>query len=139
MALNLDGTFVVTRAALPHLKRGGWGRIVNVSSSTVWLGVPGLVPYVTSKMGLIGFTRTLAPELGEHGITVNAITPGLIETETALSGGVGAFFDFVVENQVVKRRQQPEDLITTVLYLCADASGFVTGQTINVEGGMSKH
>ena len=139
MNLNLDGTFLATRAALPHLRRRGWGRIVNLSSSAVWLGVPGLVPYITSKMGLVGFTRALAAEVAEHGITVNAITPGLMETRTAVEGGVGAFFDFVVDNQAVKRRMGPGDLISTLLYLCDPRSDFITGQTINVDGGFAKH
>jgi 3-oxoacyl-[acyl-carrier protein] reductase len=139
MSVNLDGTFVVTHAALPHLRRQEMSRIVNISSSSIWLGVPGLVTYITSKMGLIGFTRALAAETAEDGVTVNAITPGLLETPTAVSGGVGEFFDFVVENQAVKRRMGPGDLVSTVLYLCDPASAFITGQTINVDGGFAKH
>lgn len=139
MRINLDGTFLTVQAALPHLKAAGWGRIVVVSSSTVWIGVPTLVPYVTTKAGLIGFVRSLAPEVGEFGITVNAITPGLTETETVLESWVGQQFDWVVGQQVVKRRQQPDDLSSTLLYLCDPTSGFITGQAINVDGGLAKH
>jgi NAD(P)-dependent dehydrogenase (short-subunit alcohol dehydrogenase family) len=139
MSINLEGAFIVTKAALPRMIPGGWGRIVYISSSTVWLGVPTLVPYVASKMGLIGLTRSLAAEFSEHGITVNAITPGLTETQTALESGVGQFFDMVVANQLVKRRQQPADLVSTVLWLCDPATEFVTGQTVNVDGGFAKH
>jgi NAD(P)-dependent dehydrogenase (short-subunit alcohol dehydrogenase family) len=139
MQLNLDGTFVTVQAALPHLRRAGWGRVVVISSSTVWSGVPTLVPYVTTKAGLIGFTRALATELADTGITVNAITPGLIDTETVRASWVGQQFDWVVESQAVKRRQTPEDLASTLLYLCDPGSEFVTGQTINVDGGMAKH
>lgn len=139
LTLNLDGTFLTVQAALPHLRSAGWGRVVVVSSSTVWMGVPTLVAYVTTKMGLIGFTRSLAVEIGEHGITVNAITPGLTETERVLESWVGEQFDWVVQSQVVKRREQPEDLVSTLLYLCDERSAFITGQTINVDGGLAKH
>ena len=139
MTLNLEGTFVVTKAVLPHLGAAGWGRIVLISSSTVWLGVPTMVPYVTSKMGLIGFTRALAAEVGAQGITVNAVTPGLVETETTLASPIAGRYDWVVENQIVQRRQQPEDLVSTLLYLCDERSGFITGQAINVDGGFAKH
>jgi 3-oxoacyl-[acyl-carrier protein] reductase len=77
--------------------------------------------------------------VAEHGITVNAITPGLTETPTALDSWVGQQFDWVVEGQAIKRRQQPEDLVSTLLYLCDERSGMITGQTINVDGGQAKH
>jgi 3-oxoacyl-[acyl-carrier protein] reductase len=137
--LNLDGTFLSARAAVAPMRAAGWGRIVVISSSTVWIGAPTLVPYVTTKMGLIGFTRALAVELGELGITVNAITPGLTETQRALESWVGQHFDVVVQTQAVKRREQPDDLVSTLLYLCDEGSAMVTGQTINVDGGAAKH
>jgi 3-oxoacyl-[acyl-carrier protein] reductase len=137
--LNVEGTFLVTRALLPHLRATGWGRIVTVSSGVVWLGPPGMVAYTASKAALIGFTRALASELGDTGITVNAITPGLVRTRTALTTAVNEQFEHVVGNQAVPRAEEAADLVSTLLYLCDEGSGFVTGQAINVDGGYAKH
>jgi 3-oxoacyl-[acyl-carrier protein] reductase len=139
MSLNLDGLFYVTRAALPWLKQSPAGRIVNIASAVVWLGPPGMVAYTASKAGVIGFTRALSTELGPSGITVNAITPSMIPTPTAVRTGVTRDLDRVVAGQSVPRAQRPEDLITTLLYLCDPGSSFVTGAAINVDGGHAKH
>ncbi|HEV7933824.1 MAG TPA: SDR family oxidoreductase [Actinomadura sp.] len=140
MRLNLDGPFIVTRAALPHLKAAGWGRVVNISSAVVFLGPPDLVAYTTSKAGLVGFTRALATAVGDHGITVNAIAPGLTRTETAIrSTGADGGFERVRGLQVVPRTEVPADLVSTLLYVCDEGSGFLTGQTINVDGGSARH
>ncbi|HEY1915239.1 MAG TPA: SDR family oxidoreductase [Streptosporangiaceae bacterium] len=139
MNLNLDGLFYVTQAALPWLKQSPAGRIVNIASAVVWLGPPGMVAYTASKAGMIGFTRALASELGPAGITVNAITPSMIATETAVTTGVTRDHDRVIAGQSVPRPQQPEDLVSTLLYLCDPASSFVTGAAINVDGGHAKH
>ena len=139
MSLNLDGLFYVTHAALPWLTRSPAGRIVNIASAVVWLGPPGMVAYTASKGGVIGFTRALASELGPLGVTVNAITPSMIPTRTAVSTGVTKDLDRVVAGQAVPHPQQPEDLVSTLLYLCDPASSFVTGSAINVDGGHAKH
>lgn len=140
MRLNLDGPFLVTRAALPHLRAAGWGRVVNIVSAVVFLGPPELVAYTTSKAGLVGFTRALATELGPDNITVNAIAPGLTRTATAArSTGADGGFERVRDLQCVPRIEEPEDLVTTLLYVCDKGSGFLTGQTINVDGGSAKH
>jgi 3-oxoacyl-[acyl-carrier protein] reductase len=140
MRLNLDGPFLVTRAALPHLRAAGWGRIVNITSAVVFLGPPELVAYTTSKAGLVGFTRALATELGPDGITVNAIAPGLTRTQTAAATtGADGGFERVRALQCVPRTEEPADLVSTLLYICAEGSGFLTGQTINVDGGSAKH
>lgn len=140
MLVNLEGPFLVTRAALPHLRAAGWGRIVNIASAVVFLGPPELVAYTTSKAGLVGFTRALATELGPDDITVNAIAPGLTRTDTAArTTGADGGFERVRALQAVPRIEQPADLVSTLLYVCAKESGFLTGQTINVDGGAAKH
>jgi 3-oxoacyl-[acyl-carrier protein] reductase len=139
MAVNLDGPFLVTRAVLPALLQSSAGRIVNVASAVVWLGPAGMVAYTASKSGLIGFTRSLASELGPRGVTVNAITPGMIATETAVRTGVTDGLDRVVAAQAVPRPQQPDDLISALLFLVEEGSGFVTGAALNVDGGFAKH
>lgn len=137
--LNVEGPFLVTRALLPQLLAAGWGRIVNIASGVVWLGPPGMVAYTASKAALIGLTRSLASELGDTGVTVNAITPGLVRTRTALTTAVNAQFPHVVSNQAIPRAEEPDDLTSTLLYLCDEGSGFLTGQSINVDGGYAKH
>jgi 3-oxoacyl-[acyl-carrier protein] reductase len=139
MSLNLDALYSVTHAALPWLKHSPAGRIVNIASAVVWLGPPEMVSYTASKGGVIGFTRALASELGSDGVTVNAITPSMIPTETAIATGVTRDLDRVVAGQAVPRAQQPTDLVSTLLYLCDPASAFVTGSAINVDGGHAKH
>jgi NAD(P)-dependent dehydrogenase (short-subunit alcohol dehydrogenase family) len=140
MRVNLDGPFLVTHAALPHLRAAGWGRIVNIVSAVVFLGPPDLVAYTTSKAGLVGFTRALATELGPANITVNAIAPGLTHTATATrTTGADGGFARVRNLQCVPRTEEPEDLVSTLLYVCDKGSDFLTGQTINVDGGSAKH
>jgi 3-oxoacyl-[acyl-carrier protein] reductase len=140
MRLNLDGPFLVSRAALPHLRAAGWGRIVNIVSAVVFLGPPDLVAYTASKAGLVGFTRALATAVGPDNITVNAIAPGLTSTETAAaSTGANGGFERVRALQCIPRTGSPADLISTLLYVCAEGSGFLTGQTINVDGGSARH
>jgi 3-oxoacyl-[acyl-carrier protein] reductase len=139
MSLNLDALFSVTQAALPWLKHSPAGRIVNIASAVVWLGPPGMVAYTASKGGVIGFTRALSSELGPSGITVNAITPSMIPTQTAVRTGITRDLERVVAGQSVPRAQRPEDLVSTLLFLCDPASSFVTGAAINVDGGHAKH
>ncbi|RJQ81191.1 SDR family oxidoreductase [Pseudonocardiaceae bacterium YIM PH 21723] len=137
--LNVGGVFNVTQALLPGMRELGWGRIITISTQAIFLAIPGFVPYVSTKSALIGFTRSLAAEVGAEGITVNAITPGLLATDAALTGDVAPSFDSVVAGQIIQRRGQASDLTSTVLYLCDGDSGFITGQTINVDGGAVVH
>jgi NAD(P)-dependent dehydrogenase (short-subunit alcohol dehydrogenase family) len=140
IATNLDSVFLVTHAVYPHMRARGYGRIVNVSSATFFIGYPEMVPYISSKGGIVGFTRALASEAGAHGITVNCVTPGLIETEgTQVEDPMGELFDEIVGGQAIKRRGQPEDIAEVIAYLASPASGFITGQTVNVDGGHRLH
>ena len=134
LAVNLDAAFVMCKAFVPGMQARHWGRVVNITSNTFWLPVP-MLPYITSKAGLIGFTRALATELGESGVTVNAIAPGLTRTETILSGPIANLFDGVVADQAIKRPEVPEDLVGTIAFLTSDDAAFITGQTICVDGG----
>jgi 3-oxoacyl-[acyl-carrier protein] reductase len=136
LALNLDAVFLCTHAVYPALEERGYGRIVNISSAAVHVGPPGMAHYLASKAGMIGLTRSLAAEAGAHGITVNAITPGFIETPGVLADPAEVeLFDVIVAEQAVPRRGLPADIAECVAYLVSPAAGFITGQTINVDGG----
>ena len=140
LEITLDSIFHTVRAVLPHMKRAGFGRIITFSSDTVWLGTPYLTHYVTAKMGVIGFTRSLAAEVGKYGITVNTITVGLTATQNA--GGtsmMSPLLEHIIPAQAVHRADEPEDIANVVAFLALPASGIITGQTINVDGGVARH
>ena len=139
LAVNLDSVFLCTHAVFPAMRERRYGRIVNVSSATFFIGYPGLAAYIASKGGIIGFTRALASEAGPHGITVNAVTPGLIATEGVLGGEEADLFDEIVPEQALGRRGEPEDIAECIAYLASPSAGFITGQTINVDGGHRFH
>ena len=136
-AVNVKGCFLCFRAAYPHLRASGHGRVINIASVTFWVGHDRLAHYVASKGGVIGFTRAISREVGAEGITVNAVTPGAIQTEAeqAVITDPEAFRDLVEHRQSIRRRGKPEDIVGAVLYLASDEASFVTGQTINVDGG----
>ena len=142
MAVNLRGLFLCSRAVYPHMKKQGGGRIVNISSNRVWEGTPNRLHYTTSKAGVIGFTRALSREVGDDNITVNAITPGFTLSETQVSASDPAYMARMAalnERKALKRTQMPDDLVGALLFLLSDASAYITGQTINVDGGAMMH
>ena len=139
MAVNLRGLFLCARAVLPAMKARGRGKIVNISSSRVWDGTPNRLHYTTSKAGVIGFTRALARELGELKITVNAVTPGMTLSETQVATTSGNYAATRSVGRAIERDQYPEDLVGTVMFLSSPASDFITGQTVNVDGGRAMH
>jgi 3-oxoacyl-[acyl-carrier protein] reductase len=139
MAVNLRGMFLACRAAFPAMKAQKRGKIVNISSSRVWEGAPNRLHYTTSKAGVIGFTRALAREVGEYGITVNALTPGITQSETQVASSSGNYLATRIAGRAIERVQVPADLVGAVMFLSSAASDFMTGQTINVDGGKLMH
>jgi 3-oxoacyl-[acyl-carrier protein] reductase len=137
--VNVTGSFLCCRAVLPPMAVARYGKIVNISSATIWSGRPGYLHYVTSKAALIGFTRSLASEVGPRGIRVNAITPGSTQTEVERATITAGAREAMAQATALRRIQTPEDLIGAVLFLASTASDFVTGQTVNVDGGLTFH
>jgi NAD(P)-dependent dehydrogenase (short-subunit alcohol dehydrogenase family) len=139
MATNLRGLFLCSRAVFPAMKAQGKGKIINIASGTFFRGVPNYIHYTTSKGGVVGFTRSLARELGEFGIRVNAIAPGFTlsgENEKNISE-TGKHAN--VQMRMLKRAELPEDIVGTLIFLASDDSDFITGQTILVDGGGNVH
>jgi 3-oxoacyl-[acyl-carrier protein] reductase len=139
MAVNLRGMFLCCRAVFPAMAAQKRGKIVNISSSRVWEGAPNRLHYTTSKAGVIGLTRALAREVGESGITVNALTPGMTQSETQVATSSGNYLATRIAGRAIERVQVPADLVGAVMFLASAASDFMTGQTINVDGGKSMH
>jgi len=135
MAVNLKGLFFCCRAVLPTMRKQKSGKIVNISSGTALTGSAGRIHYVTSKAGVIGFTRTLAREVGDDNINVNAIAPGSTLSEDNPSEEILKMRGARVADRCLKRVQLPKDLVGTVLFLSSPLSDFMTGQTVAVDGG----
>jgi 3-oxoacyl-[acyl-carrier protein] reductase/(S)-1-phenylethanol dehydrogenase len=134
-AVNVESMFLTSKAFVPAMKAAGWGRIVNMTSNSVGLVIPGFAHYIAAKMAVIGLTRGLATELAEFGITANAIGPSLTRTRST-EAGPEIFFELVPQMQAIKRLQMPEDLTGTLAFLVSDDAAFVTGQTFYVDGGL---
>jgi 3-oxoacyl-[acyl-carrier protein] reductase len=136
MAVNVKGLFLCTKAVYPVMKQQKKGKIINISSGTVLGGSPYFLHYVSSKAGVIGFTRSLSREVGADHICVNAITPGLTISGSNQEGVLTPEQrEDRRKRRCFQRDQVPQDLVGTVLFLASDDSDFITGQTINVDGG----
>lgn len=135
LQVNDDGGFHLVKVFLADMKRARWGRIVMVASSSFFAPPPRMTHYIASKGALYGLVRGLAAEIGEFGITVNALAPGLTRTKNAVIGVPQAHFDFVVSRQAVKRSGEPEDQAGAVSFLVSEDAGFMSGQTLLVDGG----
>jgi len=135
MAVNLRGAFNCSKAAMRGMMKSRWGRIVNVSSVVGLHGAAGQANYSASKAGLIGLTMSTAKELGSRGITCNAIAPGFIETDMTADLSQEAR-EYVVKTAPLGRLGSPNDIASVVLFLASDEAGYVTGQTITVDGGL---
>jgi 2-hydroxycyclohexanecarboxyl-CoA dehydrogenase len=140
LAVNLTGTFHCLQAAAPDMIAARWGRMVTISSSSAQSGAARMAHYVASKAGVIGLTKALALELAPHGITVNVIPPGMIDTpmlrRAEADGDVGKLEKMVPRVIPVGRAGTPEDIAATCGFLCSEAAGFITGQVVGVNGGM---
>ncbi len=137
MAVNVRGVFLCCRAVVGYMKQQGRGKIVNISSSTVHMGTPNFAHYVTSKAAVIGLTRVLARELGEHGINVNAVAPGQTLSLDKVDEERLLRYETSAGSRSLKRIEKPEDLVGTVVFLCSRDADFMTGQTLVVDGGIA--
>lgn len=139
LAVNVKGVFFCCKAVFPFMKNQGKGKIVNLSSAVHFIGAPFLVHYATSKGGVVAFTRSLAKELGDYKINVNAVAPGITMTEAGKEKGTKEMHEMFVGRRALKRLQEPEDLAGVITFLSSDESDFITGQTIVVDGGVALH
>jgi NAD(P)-dependent dehydrogenase (short-subunit alcohol dehydrogenase family) len=137
LKVNLTGPFLCARAVLPAMRRAKWGRIINIASGAVRLGRPNYLHYIATKSALIGMSLSMARELGADNITVNAILPGATFTEIERKTVTPQQKERIVAMQCIPRAETPQDLVGAALFLASEASGFVTGQSINLDGGVT--
>ncbi len=137
MAINLKGPYLCTQAVLPDMLAAGWGRIVNISSSSTQGGAPNMSPYVASKGGLVGFTKALALEFARSGVTVNNIPPGFIDTPMLRASPLD--IEATSTRSPMGRPGTPEDIAGACAYLCSEEAGYLTGVTLSVNGGRYLH
>jgi NAD(P)-dependent dehydrogenase (short-subunit alcohol dehydrogenase family) len=139
LEVNLTGTFHCCQLLIPDMMDAGWGRIVNISSSSTHSGQPFMTHYVASKSGVVGLTKSLALEFGEHGITVNTIPPGFIDTpmtrRNEAKGRLGGSVESHAARTPVRRPGRPEDIASACAFLVSEEAGYITGQILGVNGG----
>ncbi len=133
--INLTGVFLMVKAIHPLMKGRGWGRIVSIGSASTFEGVPNQIHYVAAKAGLFGMSRSLAREFGKDGITVNVVTPGLTVTPAVTKDTPTAMLEKQIEARCIQRQEKAEDLIGTIFFLASPDADFLSGQTVNVDGG----
>lgn len=136
MRVNLDGTYLMCRAGSDLMRKGGYGRIVNIASNSIFAGTPNMAHYVSSKGGILAFTRALATELGAHKITANSVCPGLTDTEGVQQTPHKEAFEFVEMLQAIKGRGKPQDIAPAVAFLASEEAHWITGQALAVDAGM---
>ncbi|HVD75932.1 MAG TPA: glucose 1-dehydrogenase [Xanthobacteraceae bacterium] len=138
MAVNLRGPFLMVKHVAPHMIARGYGKIINIGSGTAYRGIPWMLHYVTTKGGIMAFTRALARELGGNGIRVNTLAPGFTLSDTVMSenpGHVQTARDPAIQSRSLRRDQHPQDLLGALVFLASADSDFITGQTLAVDGG----
>lgn len=137
LRVNITGVMLASKAVLPAMRRGKWGRIINLSSAAVNVGRANYLHYTTSKAAVIGLTRSMAREIGPDGITVNSILPGATHTEVPRETVSQAVIDHVLASRCIQRAERPDDLVAAVLFLSSNGAEFLTGQSITIDGGMT--
>jgi 3-oxoacyl-[acyl-carrier protein] reductase len=135
--VNVTGTFLCVRAVEPHMRKAGWGRIVNVASASIRMGRPNFLHYVSSKSALVGMSRSLARELGPYGITVNTLLPGVVFTELQRQRLDADYQRMILAGQCIPEPLPPEAIVGPVLFLASEESRYVTGQELAVDGGLT--
>ena len=139
MTVNLRGTWFACRAVIPQMRKQQYGKIINISSGTALKGTGSRIHYVTSKAGILGFTRTLAMELGKDNICVNCIAPGSTLSEEDPDESIVKYRQAAASTRALQRLQKPEDLVGAMAFFASPDSDFITGQTLVVDGGACMH
>ncbi|MDB5761047.1 MAG: putative short-chain dehydrogenase/reductase [Herminiimonas sp.] len=139
MTVNLKGTWLASCAVIPQMRNQGYGKIINISSGTALKGSPSRIHYVTSKAGILGFTKTLANEVGKDNICVNCVAPGSTLSEENPDEGIIKMRNQAASSRALKRVQSPDDLTGAIVFFASADSDFITGQTLVVDGGSCLH